>query len=223
MDGVERIRWLPPFAPLESLDGVENVGFRDELQELTRRVATSAHAWTNDERQKVTEIFDVRASDWGSRSKPTYFLPLIDALDRGGVPSRGTCIEIGSGTGLQSPTLLGHFDEVISLDLSFEMIARSPRNGVRLLLTDASQLPFRSECAKAIVCVNAFLFAKEYDRVLEKAGFLVFVSTRGEKTPIYLSPEAVLEAMSSATKRDFVATCGRAGEGIWSVVTEAPT
>jgi hypothetical protein len=66
------------------------------------------------------------------------------------------------------------------------------------------------------------LFAEQYHRVLHKDGVVVFVSTRGEKTPIYISPEEVLEAMSKAAHRELFATCGRAAEGIWSVVAETP-
>jgi predicted TPR repeat methyltransferase len=151
VDATERIRWLAPLEPVESLDGSENIELRDALQHLTRRVAKSAQSWTDDERREVTHIFDARAPEWVSRSKPAYFLPLIDALDRGGVAASGTCIEIGSGIGLQTPTLLGHFDEVISLDLSLEMIAHSPRITAHLLLADASRLPFPRASASAIV------------------------------------------------------------------------
>jgi ubiquinone/menaquinone biosynthesis C-methylase UbiE len=191
---------------------------RESLQELTRALAGSASAWDEAAQAEVHGRFDERALDWASRDTEDYRLPLLDALARGEVPHGGTVLEIGSGTGIQTPTLLGHFDRVVALDLSFEMLSRTPAGRGSRVQADASLLPVARASVDAIVCVNAFLFPEEYLRVLTSSGRVVFVSTRAELTPIYLPPEEVLSSLRRADPR-FAACSARAAEGCWTVAT----
>ncbi|MHB8458327.1 MAG: class I SAM-dependent methyltransferase, partial [Acidimicrobiales bacterium] len=165
--------------------------------------------------------FDDLAPEWHSRGGQERLEPTRDALERGAVPPGGLAIEIGSGIGLQTPALLDTFDHVVSVDFAPEMLGRSPRRaGVSLLRADAASLPFSDHSADAIVCVNAYLFPYEYARVIGQAGQIVFVSTSGDQTPIYLSPERVTEALGPALG-PVRAVTSMHGSGIWTVVTRS--
>ena len=196
--------------------GAAEPGVRDPLQELTAAVARDPRSWDDAAERDVRRRFDARARDWSTRDSPEYRFPLTDALERGGVPRGGLCLEIGSGTGIQTPTLLAHFDSVLALDLSLEMLTRAPRGRAIPFQADASCLPLKDHCASSVVCVNAFLFPAQYARALRPGGAVVFVSTRGEHTPIYLAPDAVLESLRR-TEGSFTALTAHAGQGSWTV------
>jgi len=194
---------------------------RGELQELTKRVAFAPESWDRADLEAMRRRFDERAATWATRDAPEYRLPLEDALRRGGVASGGLCVEVGSGTGIQTPTLTRHFDRVLCIEVAPEMFRHTPAGPGTLLLADASSLPLGDRCVDAIVCVNAPLFAPEYARVLSPAGAVVFVSTRAEQTPIFLPPADVLGALDALGDEAFSATTARAGQGTWTVARRA--
>ena len=66
----------------------------------------------------------------------------------------------------------------------------------------------------AVVLMNAFLFPSEVDRVLRTDGVVVWVSSIGPSTPIYLSPGEV----ASALPGEWGGVWSTAGIGTWSVL-----
>lgn len=188
------------------------------MQALTRELAFDPQGWTPDRSARIGQLFDGLAPEWHTRGGPERLRPLQDALRRGGVPAGGLCLEVGSGIGLQTASLLEYFDSVVSMDLSSAMLALAPRRpAVSLLRTDASRLPIAEGSVGAIAVVNMFLFPWEYGRVLTSGGTLVFVSTSGEQTPIYLPPADVVSALEPAFGPCTAVTSG-AGWGTWTVV-----
>ena len=209
---LERLEPVPPRAPRNHRDPADY----EAMQDVTRELAFSSDTWTPERQEKVKELFDGLAPEWHTRGGEERLAPTRDALERGGVPRGGLAVEIGSGTGLQTPVLAEHFEHVVSVDLSPAMLALSPRRGdVFLLQADASRLPLVAGSADAVVCVNAFLFPGEYARVLGETGVIVFVSTSGEETPIYLSDNDVTAALSQVAGIE--ATSSVYGYGTWTV------
>jgi ubiquinone/menaquinone biosynthesis C-methylase UbiE len=100
---------------------------------------------------------------------------------------------VGAGTGNSTGDFVAAFANVVSTDLSREMLALASRSCPRVL-ADASSLPFRAASVAVVALVNMFLFPSEVARVLEIDGVLLWVSTNGDATPIYLTPLEVLEA-----------------------------
>ena len=193
------------------------------MQAVTRELAFEAGSWTKERAEEIRRFFDGVAPEWHLRNQVERLRPLEDAMARGGIAAGGVCVEVGSGTGFQTPTALSNFDFVISVDLSAEMIARSPRlERAGLVQADAHLLPLRARSADAVVCVNAFLFPAEYLRVLRVGGAVVFVSTRGERTPIYLPPADVVRALelvsSPSEGRGWSVVTSVAASGTWTVV-----
>lgn len=186
------------------------------MQAVTRAIALSPDGFDDRRREQIRRLFDEMAPEWHTRGGADRLAPTIDALDRGRVAG-GRALEIGSGTGLQTPPLAERFEEVVSVDLSHEMIVRSPRRErVHLLEADGSRLPLRDGTVDAVVCVNAYLFPAEYDRVLRPGGAVVMVATSGEETPIYLPPADVVAALETAMG-PVEATWSRHGFGVWTV------
>jgi hypothetical protein len=182
------------------------------LQEVTREIAFES-GWSEGRSERIRDLFDALAPEWASRGGPDRALPLQDALDRGGLPDGGLCVEAGSGTSTHTPALAAHFGRVISFDLSAGMLAHAAPGLSVLMRADSAALPFRAGSVPVIVCVNMFLFPAEVDRVLTEDGALVFASTGGQFTPIYLSAEDVLAALPGS----WSGVSSIAGHGTWTV------
>jgi SAM-dependent methyltransferase len=206
------VEHLPPVVP-EVGEAPEDIGTGHPMREVTERVAADPSAWNAELAALVGSFFDERAPDWAAtRSGPSEVL--ADALDRG-LPSglEGPAVELGAGTGAGTRVLAERVDHVVAGDLAGEMLARLPAALASRVRLDASRLPFPDRSIGVVVCVNMLLFAGEVDRVLEDRGALVWVSSIGERTPIYLAPEAVADALGDGY--DVVAS--RCGWGTWAV------
>ncbi len=191
------------------------------MQKVTRAIAFDEGGWDDERKEKVKELFVELAPAWHTRSGESRLAPTRDALARGGVGSGGTALEIGSGTGIHTPLLLDTFDFVVSLDIVHEMLDLSPRvDRNDLVEADAGSLPIESGAVDAIVCVNAFLFPAEYARVLAPKGRIVFVSTSGDQTPIYLPPADVVAAFERELG-PVEALTSRHGWSIWTTLGRA--
>jgi SAM-dependent methyltransferase len=196
-------------------------GTNSALQSLTKELAFDPAGWTPEILERVTQLFDGLAPEWHTRRGEERLRPLRDALGRGGIPSGGTCVEVGTGIGLQTPVLSEHFGFVLATDVSGEMLARAPASaGVALVRSDASRLPIRSRSVDSVVAVNMFLFPAEYARVLKPGGSVIFISTYGAGTPIFLPPDDVANALEPFMGPDDALTSGD-GVGTWTVVRKA--
>jgi Methyltransferase domain len=123
-----------------------------------------------------------------------------------------------TGTGNATDDLRAAFHEVISLDLSREMLARSSWKG-RRIQADAAALPVRDRSVTLVALINMFLFPNEVARVLAVNGVLVWVSTNGDATPIYLSPADVLHSLPGV----WAGVTSEAGWGTWLTARRANT
>ena len=202
------ITWLDrviaaPTTPLEP------IATKDAMQHVTRATAFDPDSWTPERAAKVAAMFDDLAPVWNERQTAVNrYEPLRDALARGDAGT-GQCLELGSGTGLATPILREHFDAVIGLDISHEMLARGTGPRVH---ADGNVLPFRDNAFDVAVLVNALLFPRELARVV--TGALVWVSTRGADTPIYLPPDDVAGAMPGR----WHGVAADAAGGTWAVL-----
>jgi SAM-dependent methyltransferase len=204
------MRWLESVVPPPS-EAPPPIETKEAMQRVTRQAAFEPESWTPDRAAKVAALFDGLADSWNERqSAVNRYEPLHDALARGEVGG-GRCLEVGSGTGLATPAIAGHFDTVVGVDLSIEMLRRAA--GTRVL-GDGSALAFAADSFDSAVLVNALLFPKELARVLSPHATLVWVNTRGAETPIYLPPEDVVAAMPGK----WTGVAAEAGLGLWAVV-----
>ena len=166
----------------------------------------------------MTEFFDEIAHEWNQRISPEELDGILDALERGGVPKGGCCLEIGAGTGHATRHLRYWCESVIAIDISEEMLhlldpALAPR-----LLADGSRLPFPDGTADVIALPNMFLFPAEVARLLAPDGRIVWYNGIGEHTPIHLSTEEIVQALSTTSPSAWQATSSRWGHATWCVL-----
>jgi SAM-dependent methyltransferase len=180
------------------------------MRELTRSIALDADAWTPARAAQIVSLFDSLASGWRERDVPARHDALADALARGGSFPSGWCVEVGSGTGNATADLRASFHDVVSVELSIEMLRLSSLNG-RQIQADAAALPLRTGSAAVVALVNMFLFPTEIARVLAENGVLLWVSTNGDQTPIYLPPAEVQNALPGSWE----GITSQAGWGTW--------
>jgi SAM-dependent methyltransferase len=190
-------------------------GSRDDhpMRKVTREVAFDPASWTEERRAFVADIFDGEAPNWHTREVPGRYDALNDALDRGGVPTDGPALELGSGTGLSTPLLRERFVGLLAGDLAIEMLRLAPSDAAPRLQCDSTQLPFADGALQVVLAINMLLFPNEIDRVLAPDGVLVWVNTSGEQTPIYLPADDVVAAMGNG----WHGTASEAGTGTWCV------
>ncbi|MEZ5298628.1 MAG: methyltransferase domain-containing protein [Ilumatobacteraceae bacterium] len=183
------------------------------MRVLTRAVAFG-EPWTDDDATRVGRTFDELAPSWSTdHVDPLKAAPLLDAIDRGGVPTDGRWVELGSGTGAGCRALDGRVREHVSLDLSFRMLAHAPDRSLRVQ-ADSSQLPLTDDCADVVLMINMILFPREVDRILRPHGHVVWVNTLGDQTPIHLPPDDVATALPGA----WSGVTAKAGTGFWTVL-----
>lgn len=189
--------------PLERLDRVvpepphkpEMAGDDHPMRKVTREVAFYDGGWTPERAGKVAALFNELAPVWNERTDSHRLDPLEDALERGGPIPGGVCLEIGCGTCRAADRLCERFSTVVELDISLEMLKQaSPARAFRIL-ADAAQLPLPDRSSQCVIMVNALLFPREVDRVLAEEGVVIWVSTLGNCTPIYLPVEDVIAAL----------------------------
>jgi hypothetical protein len=186
------------------------------MRRVTTDTAFAPESWTPERAAKVGELFDSLAPTWKERDGPERHASVLDALDRGGPFPHGPCIEVGSGAGIATPVLADALRDVIALDLSFEMLVLAGSETPRVR-ADASVLPIRSHAVAVVALINMFLFPAEVDRVLAPDGALLWVSTLGDATPIYLPPADVIRALPGA----WDGVTADAGWGTWLVARRA--
>lgn len=190
------------------------------MRVITNQLAAGAE-FTPEIAGQVVELFSSMAAEWtANHDKPEKVAPLRDALERGLRASRDArCLEIGSGTGLGTRVLSGHFDRVVALDRTMAMLIEAPPELGPRMHGDASRLPVADGSIDVLVHLNMFLFPAEVDRVLAPSGELIWVNTSGESTPIHLTAEAIHDALPG----EWTVTHSRAGTGTWAVATRTPT
>jgi SAM-dependent methyltransferase len=212
------IRELPPIA----IGGhhASGIGSPDHPMRIVTRQAAGLDDgdWTSATRERVNTYFDGLAAEWHTRSSPERAAIVADALDRGGpFTATARAVEVGSGIGAYTPMLAQRFGAVASVELSWEMLLRTPPTPGLRVRADATRLPVPDRSFDAVVLINMFLFPDEVDRVLAGDGAVVWVNSSGATTPIHLPPHEVEGALPG----DWDCVTARAGDGEWCVLRRA--
>lgn len=210
---------------IESLPPVPIVGHETSgagspqhpMRVMTRRIAgLNPGGWDGDAERLVTETFDLLAPEWHTRTSPQRTAVVEDALTRGLDPllrDRSLALEVGSGIGTYSALLESRFGRVLSVELSWEMLARAGDVTFRVR-ADGGHLPVADGAVSAIVLINAFLFPSEVERVLGPSGVLLWVNSSGKDTPIHLTTDEVVSVLSFPVE----GVESRAGAGTWAAL-----
>ncbi len=206
-------------------EGTRGTVVNHRMRQVTELVAADG-TWNEGLVGEVRDLFDSLAPDWtATRDHPRRNLPVLDALERGGVSRGGvdgrTVLELGAGTCISARDLAGRFDTFVAADLSWGMLSNAVDGAPPLVCADGSSLPLVDGVLDVLILQNMFLFAAEVDRCLAADGALVWVNSRGPETPIHLSTGAVVDALESATGVGWDAVDSTVGEATWAVVRRA--
>lgn len=183
------------------------------MRKVTRDSAFSSDTWTKTRAGKVAALFDEMADNWSEKDFTARGAPVFDCFTRGNVGHGAVGLELGSGTGAYSDYISSYYDFLLCVDISQEMLNRATSQHGFLVRGDGSELPVKNGSINSLICINTLLFPKEVDRILSSHGCLIWISTSGAQTPIYLSPDEVSEVLGPS----FQGISSEAGDGIWSV------
>jgi len=215
-----KITYLPTIHPRSK--SVRDSGSNSRIRHITRDVVYK-NLWNSNLAEEVKKLFDEKASDWSAtRNIPARGVPVLDALDRGEVYGERV-VDLGAGTGLATQLLVNNFESVVALDISKEMIKNSVTPETPQVCADGDCLPFASNSIDVFLVMNMILFPNEIERCLKDEGCLVWVSSRGPETPIYLPPEEVIELMSVNSEASWFGVSAYALEGSWLVARRSIT
>jgi SAM-dependent methyltransferase len=212
---IERLPRIVPAVPDR-----ERIGGADHpMRAITRAAAFEPDSWDRDRAESIRSMFDGLAPSWNERfvSAAEHDAPVADALARGAVARGGRALEVGSGTGLATAALVEQFDCVVALDLSLEMLRQAPAALAPRVQADAARLPFADARFDAVVLVNAILFPDATARAVAPGGVVVWVSSVGDDTPIYLPPADVVAALPGVWE----GVWSEAGTASWAVLRRA--
>lgn len=213
---------LPPVVPPSS-EPPEADGAAHPMRAVTAEAAFRENSWTSQRAKDVADFFGEMAPVWNQRVPPEELDGILDALERGGVPKGGCCIEVGAGTGHATRHLRYWCESVIAIDISEEMLHRLDPALAPRVLADGSRLPFPDGAADVIALANMFLFPAEVVRLLAPGGRVIWYNGIGEQTPIHLSAEEIIQALNkypapSSSEAAWQATASRWGHATWCVL-----
>lgn len=179
------IRWLPDddvYVDTE-LDG-ENHPNRPAIDAVVRDPADDA-AWAalrDDYRQQAAAW-----SDWADAQR-NYDRPLKLGLEhiRGEV---SVVLEVGAGSSPSFVARAGRARTTIVTDVALEMISRNPAE--MRVACDVRRLPFADGSIDLVCGLNAVPHADEFRRVLSPTGRVLWATSFGPRTPMYVSPEEI--------------------------------
>lgn len=192
---------------------------RREQQRRALRLATRPDTWSAQEARDVVATYIELAPNWEAQRGAYRTVPVADALRRGGPFRAGRCLDVGSGTGLLLPQLHRVWQDVVAIDLSPDMLARSA--GSWRVRGDGAHLPVRSGSAAAVVLGDAPLFAAEVCRVLADRGRVLWCNALGDAAPAHVPVDVIRSALAEADGRPWTAVHSEAGWGSWAVLRRA--
>lgn len=199
------VRWLEPRPGVfvdDELDGPRHPN-RRALDDVVSSPAAES-AW-----QELRQDYSHQAEAWNAwvDQKRDYALPLVDGL--GFVTPGGVLLEVGAGS-VDALTGVTGWSR-ISCDISEAMLARHP--GERLVCCDVRRLPLRDASVAVVAGLNAVPHFGEFSRVIQPGGHLLWATSFGPRTPMYVSPEDLERQLPGWT-----ATARLAGAGEWTLL-----
>jgi len=179
---------------------IEEPGAEDAWGELVGIYSQQADTWT----EWAVTITDYAAS-------------VAEGLRN--CPSVPWAVEVCCGTGQATPLLAAFAPLVVAVDASPAMLAEgiggpSPVPGARPVAADVRALPFRDRSIPLLLALNGVPCVREFDRVLASDGRLLWCTSFGAGTPLYVEPQRLADLFGAG----WTGVTGRAGNGDWTVL-----
>lgn len=162
----------------------------------------------------LAAAYEAMASEWQAwvSTQSHYLDPVADALAR--IGSIDHAVEVGSGTGEATRLVAAQARLVAAVDASPAMMSRVPElPNVRWLVGDVRSLPVDPGWADLVVGLNAVPSFREIDRVCAPAGRVLWASSFGPDTPLYIEPERFVRLLGP----EWGGIARRVGFGEWCI------
>ncbi|MFH0246341.1 class I SAM-dependent methyltransferase [Streptomyces sp. HK10] len=167
--------------------------------------------------QGLRASYEYMAKSWRewTDEQPGYDLPVREGLRR--ARPAPWAVEICCGTGEATAAIAEVVPTVTACDLNPEMLRRraGTPHGVQWMVADVRSLPFDNGQVPLVVSLNGVFYPAELARVLVPGGQLLWCTSFGEGTPLYVSPERMHQMLGP----QWGAENGRAGHGQWALFT----
>lgn len=164
-------------------------------------------------------IYDRQADTWTqwAETVPDYVAPVAEGLRH--CPPVPWAVELCCGTGQATPLLAAFAPRLLALDASFAMLAEgiggpSPVPGARPVAADVRALPFADGSVPLLAALNGVPCVREFDRVLAPGGHVLWCTSFGAGTPLYVEPRRLADLFGPG----WTGVTGRAGNGEWTVL-----
>lgn len=168
-------------------------------------------AWAN-----LAEVYEAMAeiwTDWAD-GEADY----LDSVHAGLQHAQRAAwvLEVCCGTGQASAVLAQHTERLVATDVNASMVVDAPAlPRTTYAVADVRALPVRAGAVPLLVGLNAVPHIAEFTRVLGSGGQLLWCSSFGPDTPLYVSPDELLDLFGPG----FRGAAGRAGYGDWTLLT----
>lgn len=216
MDYTSRLRdagqSLAPRTPAPDLSADHHPSRR--LLEVVIEQPGATEAWG-----ELAGIYDRQADTWTEWAETIddYAAPVAEGLRH--CPPVPWAVEVCCGTGQATPLLTAFAPVVAALDASPAMLAEgvggpNPVPRARPVAADVRALPFRDRSVPLLVALNGVPCVREFDRVLASSGRLLWCTSFGAGTPLYVEPRRLADLFGA----NWTGVTGRAGNGDWTVL-----
>jgi ubiquinone/menaquinone biosynthesis C-methylase UbiE len=163
--------------------------------------------------------YDEAAEGWDewARTQPWYTAPVEAGLCH--TKPVDLAVEVSCGSGQATTLLDAHAPLVLATDTSLSMIEDASRTlrHTRYAVCDVRRMPLRTGSVPLLVGLNAVPHPAEFARVLASCGQLLWCTSFGAGTPLYVEPERFVRLVGPGWHAD----AGRAGHGEWVLLTRA--
>jgi SAM-dependent methyltransferase len=173
---------------------------------------SSSAAWRH-----LAHAYDAMSAEWDDwvRTQPWYVTPVVEALSRTRPPA--FVVEVGCGSGQLSTILADFAGRAICTDVNLSMLQLAPRvRNTIYAVADVRFLPFRTMSVPFLVGLNAVPCLPEFNRVVALGGHLLWCTSRGVDTPLYVEPARFMQLAGSSWRGE----SGTAGSGEWLLLTK---
>lgn len=125
-------------------------------------------------------------------------------------------LEVGCGTGQATASLTGFAPRIVATDVNMSMLAKAPAlPEARYFASDVRALPVSTGTVPLLVGLNAVPCVREFDRAIARDGQLLWCTSFGSGTPLYVEPGRLLRLFG----RGWQGEAGRAGHGEWTLLS----
>jgi SAM-dependent methyltransferase len=166
---------------------------------------------------QLFEYYDESAEGWDdwTDAQPWYVAPVEAGLSH--AKPADLAVEVSCGSGQATALLDAYSPLVIATDTSLHMLAEAPHSlpHTRYASVDVRRMPLHTGTVPLLVGLNAIPHTAEFARVLAPAGQLLWCTSFGAGTPLYVDPERFLELFGTGWSGE----AGRAGHGEWLLLT----